>query len=210
MVIKNFNKISDLVPLEMHNDLDRGANLHLRHSNIEFKVIVADDQNVQIRVTQGKSAAENYAKAGELIALTRDLFKRFLPNHLIHVHPSVYVPSPSEVVDANWINSHMLAYGVKVKDISFQTGLDKTNISAWINDKRPMSQIVKALMFNFFKIYAIKQLVEVLSSTNPYDFPFQIKTYFDKDLIYKLALTIKPACIITEDGEYYKIDIVRK
>jgi DNA-binding Xre family transcriptional regulator len=44
----------------------------------------------------------------------------------------------------------MLKKGVKFNDLVTDTGLDKTNISAWVNGKRDMSQIVKAMFYFYF------------------------------------------------------------
>lgn len=54
-------------------------------------------------------------------------------------------------IDSTYIRSYMINNGIKSKDICNDTGLDKTNISAWINGKRPMSKIVIA-MFHFYFI----------------------------------------------------------
>lgn len=149
MVIKNFQKISELIPLEKHNDLDRVANLHLRNSNIEFKVLGVDGMDISVRTTQGKHLSENYADEKTLITRTRELFQRFLPNYTIFTHPVTYKPAIVDVVDPAWIADKMLKFGIRIKDIQVDTGIDKTNLSAWINGLRPMSQPVKA-MFYFY------------------------------------------------------------
>lgn len=150
MVIKNFNKIAELVPLEKHNDLDQAANLHLRYSNIEFKIIGIDGRDISIRATQRKHASENYADAATLVKRTRELFQPFLPGYLIYTHPITFKLSVVEVVTPEWINVKMLQKKIRIKDIATDTGIDKTNLSAWINGVRPMSQPVKAMFYFYF------------------------------------------------------------
>lgn len=150
MVIKNFHKIADLIPLEKHNDLDRAANLHLRHSNIEFKIIGVDGKDVTVRTTQGKHMSENYANDKTLIKETRELFSRFLPGYTIFTHPVVYTNAIVDIVNSEWIAEKMLKKGIRIKDLQIDTGIDKTNLSAWINGVRPMSQPVKAMFYFYF------------------------------------------------------------
>lgn len=149
-IIKNIHKISELISADKLIDLEQAANLHLRHSNIEFKVIGIDGENISIRTTQGKHMSGIYADTQTLISRTRELFNRYLPSYTIITHPVPYQPSQTDIVTPEWINKQMLSKITRVQDISNDTGIDKTNISAWINGKREMSQIVKAMFFFYF------------------------------------------------------------
>lgn len=190
-------------------ELEYAANLHLRHSNISFKIIsYLPEEGLTVKVEQGKSMAENYLSAERLREETKFLFDRFLMN-AIHVHANPYIPSPVEVVTPKWITDHMLLYKIKVKDISLSTGIDKTNISAWINEKRPMSQIVKALFFNFFKTHAMKYFIDAITDPN-YNGLFFMKKYLDRGFIEKLMKLSISEITLTEDDNNYKFWIGKK
>ncbi|WP_394803177.1 helix-turn-helix domain-containing protein [Membranihabitans marinus] len=45
----------------------------------------------------------------------------------------------------------MTKRGINSKELVEMTGINKSNISAWINDIRPMSQPAKALFYFLFK-----------------------------------------------------------
>ena len=150
--IKNFHKFSGSRTIGPRSliSLDEAAALHLRFSNITFKVISASPDGLIIQTRQGKHLSENYADANRLVELTKELFTKFINDTVpLTVHPVPYIMAITEVVDPQWISENMLKLGVKIKDISTDTGIDKTNLSAWINGVRPMSQPVKAMFYYF-------------------------------------------------------------
>jgi len=150
--IKNIG-ILDLVYSEADiAKLEAGAALHLRHSNISFKILrndAPDGSTLSIRVEQGKHLSENYADKERLIKITKDLFS-ILKGLTVHVHPVPYIPPVVDVVTPKWLSDKMLLTGTRIKDIEANTGIEKTNISPWINGKKPMSQIVKAMFYYYF------------------------------------------------------------
>ncbi|TDQ12178.1 XRE family transcriptional regulator [Pedobacter metabolipauper] len=154
-VIKNLHKLLHLqyFSTDHLNKLEAGAALHLKYSNISFKIIEMNIKNssVVVKTEQGKHLSENYADEVRLIELTRELFS-VLDGAKILVHPIPYKPPIIDVVNPAWINDKMLNNGVRIKDIQADTGIDKTNLSAWINGTRPMSQPVKAMFYFYFKL----------------------------------------------------------
>jgi hypothetical protein len=147
-------KLASIIPFLNEGDtakLETGAKLHNRHSRITFQILKADDKTVLVQTHQGKSPAGNYLTQKELIARTKDLFSKFLPDHKINVHATPYEEHFLSKIDADWITAQMETKGVKVKDIATDTALDKTNVSAWANGTRPMSQIVKTMFYYYFQ-----------------------------------------------------------
>jgi hypothetical protein len=55
------------------------------------------------------------------------------------------------VVTPGWIDRKMVEKEVRIKQIAFDTGLDRKDISGWVTGERNMSQIVKAMFFYYFK-----------------------------------------------------------
>lgn len=143
-LLEGIAKQSDLVKME------HAALQHKRYSNIEFKIVDVGNKEVIIQVSQGKSAAENYADKKRLIEIVKETFGRFFEGYRIKTHPIPYKVPDCEIVDAAWINKQMLRYGIKAKDIAADTGLDRTNITTIISGDRPLSQIMKALFWYYF------------------------------------------------------------
>lgn len=63
----------------------------------------------------------------------------------------------TEEVTPKYVRNKMFELGVKIKNMQEDTGINKTNISAWINEIRPMSKPVKA-MFYLYLQYKENQL----------------------------------------------------
>jgi hypothetical protein len=135
------------------NDLKKlefGAALHKKMSNIEFKILEVKAKSLVIRVSQGKHLSENYADKATLVTRTRELFEPFFSTIKIHPQANPYEPNPVSKIDSLWIKKQMDVLDLRVTDIVNDTGVDKTNISAWANGKREMSQPVKAMFYHYF------------------------------------------------------------
>jgi hypothetical protein len=147
------NTIKNIHMLELlDNDLKRlefGASLHLRMSNIRFKIIEVTEHGITLRVAQGKHLSENYADKKALVELARELFQKFFPDKKIHPQAIAYKANPITQITAKWVKQKMESLNLGVNDIVKDTGVDKTNISAWANGTRPMSQPVKAMFYHY-------------------------------------------------------------
>lgn len=148
--IKNIHKLAGIIPAGEITKLEAGAALHLRHSNISFKIVEVNDTELHVRADQGRHLSENYADEKTLINRTRELFGPFFRGRVIYTHPVPYAPAIVDVVDPAWIKERMLNKGIRIKDMLIDTAIDKTNLSAWINGTRPMSQPVKAMFYFYF------------------------------------------------------------
>ncbi|AMQ00920.1 hypothetical protein AY601_4069 [Pedobacter cryoconitis] len=148
-VIKNVHKLELHYSPEEIAKLEAGAAMHLKYSNITFK-IVSIVPGITIRVVQEKSLSGNYADRKTLIERTKELFSTVTGNLHIVVHAVPFEEPIVDIADPAWVAAEMLRTGVKIKDLVKETGIDKTNLSAWINGTRPMSQPVKAMFYYYF------------------------------------------------------------
>jgi hypothetical protein len=148
--IKNLHLLQDLSDEDILK-MEHAAKEHKRLGGMEFKVIEADKTSVVIQIAQNKYAAGIYHSQKRLIEIVHETFDRFFEGKKVKVHPIPFIlPKPS-VVDAAWVNSKMLSTKTKLKDISIETGIDYTQLSALINGTRPMSQTVQAMFYFYFK-----------------------------------------------------------
>jgi hypothetical protein len=136
---------------ELERKLEAGAELHLRHARIEFKILSVKGDSVTVRVTQGQSPSENYLTAQELSSRAKDLFAQLYPHLTIHARAIPYSPPKVEVVSPEWIQNRMKEKQIDNKTIVEMTGVDKANISNWVSGSRPMSQPVKAMFYFMLK-----------------------------------------------------------
>lgn len=148
--LKNIHYLKDLSEQDKNN-LDKSAGVYAANANITFKVLKFDDSQLVVEVRQGKNPADKYLQVSDLIKRAKDLFGHFYPGRDIHVRPKPYRRPPVDAVDPDWISRRMNDEGVGIKEIVKFTGIDKSNISAWVNGTRPMSQPVKAMFYLYFE-----------------------------------------------------------
>lgn len=147
--IENLSLLSGLVSPEKIIKLEAAAARHKQQSNISFAIRSVGDQVIEVLAVQGEKASGTYASEATLVKRTQDLFNKFPSAITIHVVAETHLPSPASLVDVSWIEKKMNERGVRIKQIAFDTGIDRESIADWVNGKRGMSQIVKA-MFYFY------------------------------------------------------------
>ena len=84
-----------------------------------------------------------------LIKRTQELFSKFLPQSQLVILPVTFRPSPASAVTPAWLDQKMNEKGIRIKQIAFDTGIDRESISDWVTGKRNMSQIVKAMFYYY-------------------------------------------------------------
>ena len=157
-IIKNIHLIKNLTTSENIAKLEVGALQHRKFARITFKVLSVTDKVVHVHTVQNKSPHENHADENTLILRTKELFSYFFPDYEITVTAVPYQANPTEKVTPEYIREAMNSYDIKVKDIVDETGIDKSNVSAWVNGTRSMSQPVRAMFY-----YYIWQKAAVIS-----------------------------------------------
>lgn len=147
--IQNIRYLEPFLSIEQLITLDKAAGRHAEQSNINFKITAVADHTIQVETTQGETPSGKYASEATLVKRTEDLLKKRLPEFTIEVSANTVQPSLASVVNVPWLERKMLEKGLRIKQIAFETGIDRQSISDWVTGKRSMSQIVKA-MFYFY------------------------------------------------------------
>lgn len=148
-IIKNIHLIKDLATSENIRKLEIGALQHRKFARITFKVLSVQEGILAIQTIQTKSPHENHADEERLILRTKELFLHFFPEYKIEVTAIPYQANPTERVTPEYIREAMNSYDIKVKDIVDETGIDKSNVSTWVNGTRSMSQPVRAMFYYY-------------------------------------------------------------
>jgi hypothetical protein len=148
-VIIELDKLKDRLSPEELEKLDTAAGIHEEQSNIEFRIAKVEGDSVHIETTQSERRSGKYANEAMLFKRTREVFEKRLPGVKLEIQAFPHLPSPTTVVNPAWLESKMNEKGVRIKQIAFDTGVDRESIADWVSGKRSMSQIVKA-MFYFY------------------------------------------------------------
>lgn len=147
--IQNINLLETLLSSEKILKLDQAARRHQEQSNTNFNIRSAGEKTLEVETAQGETASGKYATEATLIKRTEDLFRKYLPDYMIRVCPESFQASPASVVNSAWIDKMMQQKGIRIKQIAFDTGIDRESVSDWVTGKRSMSQIVKALFYYY-------------------------------------------------------------
>jgi hypothetical protein len=147
--ILGIEKLNDLLSSDQLEQLETAAGIHKSQSNIEFCVLNIDDKTISIETTQSETRSGKYANQATLVKRTMEVFEKMLSGFQITVEPVPFLPNPTSVVNPAWLEKRMKEKEVRIKQIAFETGIDRESISDWVTGKRGMSQIVKA-MFYFY------------------------------------------------------------
>lgn len=149
--ILNIETLQDIIDETAMARLDAGALVHKKQSNIEFNILTVEGNVLTVATEQGKTSSGKYANLKTLIKRAHEVFDNFLPpSFKLEVQPTEYLESPAATVTPDWINKKMLEREIRIKQIAFDTGIDRTDLSAWITGQRAMGQIVKAMFYYYF------------------------------------------------------------
>jgi hypothetical protein len=148
--ILGIEKLSDHLAPDQLEQLEKAAAVHKSQSNIEFCILRVEENMIAIETTQLETRSGKYASQSTLVKRTMEVFEKILSPSIITVEPAPYLPNPTSVVNPSWLDKKMKEKGVRIKQIAFDTGVDRESISDWVTGKRAMSQIVKAMFFFYF------------------------------------------------------------
>jgi hypothetical protein len=130
--------------------LQTKIDLHRRYSAIGFRIVSVSDTEMILSIHQDKSFHENKFDHVRLREIAHETFDPFIGTRKLHVSIKVDVSSPPDIVTPGWIKKKMLDKGIKIKDIVSDTGIDKSTISSYINEHKPLSHVTKAMFFYYF------------------------------------------------------------
>ncbi|MES2827915.1 MAG: helix-turn-helix transcriptional regulator [Bacteroidota bacterium] len=148
--ILGLEKLKHLMDEAALEDIDQAAAVHSQ-SNIEFCILDVSENSIDVEATQLETRSKNYASEATLVKRTKEVFEKRLPSFTIAVRPVPFLPNPASVVNPKWLEKKMEEQGVRIKQIAFDTGVDRESIADWTSGKRSMSQIVKAMFYFYFR-----------------------------------------------------------
>lgn len=147
--IQNIDLLAEHLNSEQILKLDKAAARHQEQSNTNFNIRSISEKILEVESSQGETTSGKYATEATLVNRTKDLFAKYLPAYQINVIAETFQPSPASLVNVAWIEKMMQEKGIRIKQIAFDTGIDREAVSDWVTGKRAMSQIVKALLYYY-------------------------------------------------------------
>lgn len=152
--IKNLRYLKGIFSDSDLEKLEYGAQLHLRHARITFKVMssFSPKKEITIEVRQDKNPTGNQFDVKVLVTRTRELFEPFLPEGWkLFVNAVPYEPPASQVVTPGWMSRQMEELGIKASTLAKETGTTKSEVSHWLSGSKELSQIAKSMIYYYFQ-----------------------------------------------------------
>lgn len=148
-IIAGLEKLNNLLEADQLNALDKSAEIHKSQSNIQFTIKALVDNKLLLEASQSETRSKKYATEATLIKRAHEVFDKWFPAIELDIEPTTFGLTPTSVVTPLWLEKKMKEKDVRIKQIAFDTGVDRESIADWVSGKRSMSQIVKA-MFYFY------------------------------------------------------------
>lgn len=148
-IIAGLETLIETLEADQLEALEKAAEIHTTQSNIQFSIKEKDGNKIYIEAIQSETRSKKYATEATLIKRAHEVFDKWLPDFELEIEPTTYGLTPTSVVTPAWLEKKMKEKDVRIKQIAFDTGVDRESIAEWVSGKRSMSQIVKA-MFYFY------------------------------------------------------------
>lgn len=132
------------------NKVIKRAELHYRYSSIIFSLNKDRRGKIFMEIKQEKSHAENYFDATRLREIGKELFNDIDLEVKIFYSSKVYQESVTDIVTPAWISSMMSELSIKGKEVAADLGIDKSVLSAAVNNHRNLSNVSKAMYYYYF------------------------------------------------------------
>ncbi len=202
-LVKNATTLG-LSPEQFHT-LDTRAQLHRRYSSLEFKITDAAPDQVTVLIAQDKSHAGNYFDTKRLVEIAHETFDDLVTPRRLLVRPVPYQPAPSEVVTPDWIKKKAQESGKKVKEIAHELGVDASTVAAYKSGSKPLSGVVKAMLYYYFMLPTVATQSFTLRSMVAYNANVMDQYPLDTDGIEYLTLQILETAgiLAIENGQAY-------
>jgi len=146
-IIAGIETLTDLLATDQLEALEKAAEIHKMQSNIQFTIKDVRDQKIYLEVSQSETRSKKYANEATLIKRAHEVFDKWFPEYELDIEPTTHGLTPTSVVTPAWLERKMKEKNVRIKQIAFDTGVDRDSIADWVSGKRSMSQIVKAMFF---------------------------------------------------------------
>lgn len=149
-IVKNVEALR-LTPADLEV-LAQRAEMHLRDSNITFKVLEVTPENVVLAARQGYSQGGNICEVKHLIDILRETFGDLVGDRKINPRPSPFRPSPPDVVTPEWLKTQQRIGSCSIAEIADELGLARESVAAYIHEERPPGRVARAMFYYYFTL----------------------------------------------------------
>lgn len=142
------------IPYDAQKRLSEFAAQYRKMARIFVDIISFNGDRLIVRIEQKEAVNDKILTKKELTDRVREMFAGEIPaDWKLTVSAVNFDRRDIDAVDAEWINASMERLGLKAKDISSHTALDKSSVSLYLSGERPLSKLAKVAFYYFLKYY---------------------------------------------------------
>ena len=109
--------------------MDKEAERHKKESDITFSIKYSNENVTKVECRQEENKSGNYATEATPIKRTDQLFSKFLPQSQLVILPVTFRLSAASAVTPSRLAQKMNVKGIKIKQIAYDTGVNRESIS---------------------------------------------------------------------------------
>jgi hypothetical protein len=150
----------DLLPISNENKerLSVGARLYQQHAHLIIEIVSFENNRIIVRAEQKDRADKKLLNKKEIVERVRELFKGWVPDEWkLTVSAVDFNRRDIDAVNFEWIKRRMSNLGLRNKQLTTYTGIDKCTISSILNGEKELTKWHKTAFYYFFKYYDAAQ-----------------------------------------------------
>ncbi len=150
----------DLLPISDENrkKLSVSAQMYRRYAHLVIEIISFNENRVIVRAEQKDSMSGKQLNKKEIVERVREMFKGTIPEDWkLTVSAVDFDRKDIDAMNDEWIRRRMNNLGIKSKQLTTYTGIDKCTISSILNGEKDLTKWHKTAFYYFFKYYEAAQ-----------------------------------------------------
>ena len=144
------------LPAESKKRIDEFARQYQRMGHISIEVVSYNEGRLIVRAEQKDLVNDKFLSKKELTERIREMFKGEIPdNWKLTVSAVNFDRKDIDGITVDWIKRRMERLGLKSKNLSNYTGIDKCTVSSLLSGDKELTKWHKVALYYFFKYYEV-------------------------------------------------------
>ncbi len=145
----NLHRFEHLSPA-LKASLEQRAIAQMKKYQVLFKTMKVTDREMIIQTSQLQKDEDETNAKEYLLKITEEVFTPFLYGRKLRVGIKLFIPTTTDVVDAQWILDKMAQQKLKFEDLERILGIEKYTLSVYTSGKYKLNRAEKGMFFYFF------------------------------------------------------------
>ena len=148
----------EILPLsaESKKRIEEFARQYQRYAHIAIEIVSYSEGRLIVRAEQKDLVNDKFLSKKELTERVRDMFKDEIPEDWkLTVSAVNFDRKDIDGITLDWIKKRMERLGLKNKQLSNYTGIDKCTVSSILSGDKELTKWHKVALYYFFKYYEV-------------------------------------------------------